>query len=162
MSEFDEEGRKQRSNEKQGANVHVCLSCGFVGDAYQFERHHLAGECFDGKLIFRYCVRCHRDFSRQQWALPKPSLKSPPIQECVAHFCIGIAIVIEPIANTIEEYGQRLTAEARRRKRSNNSLQIEIGQYHGTLTQFLRMMTDALRNWGNKLLGKVPDGSATP
>jgi hypothetical protein len=166
MDEFDEEARRQRGKEKVGANTIVCIGCGFSGDPWQFEFHHIAGKNFDKKLGFSFELRCHRNFTHEQNKLPRPSSKSPTLPEIVAHLCIGIAFAAEPIAETIDNWGRQLISFARRRKLPEDSVPVIVARGLEWLARFLRAIAEPLKRYGLELLRQIdqPDaaeGAAT-
>jgi hypothetical protein len=160
MNEFDEEARRQRGKEKAGTNYSVCLGCGFSGEPWHFEFHHIAGRNFDKKLGFSFELRCHRNFTHEQNKLPKPSSKSPLLQEIVAHLCIGIAIAAEPIAETIDDWGRQLISFARRRKLPEDSVPLIVARGLEWLARFLRAIAEPLKRYGLQLLGQIADTDA--
>lgn len=154
MGEYDEEARKAGRLEKLGTSNPICLGCKYR-EWFGFEFHHIAGRQFDRKFGWRFCTRCHADFSKQQWALPKPTSKSPSLQECAGQLCIGIGMVLRPIADTLDECAHKLALDARRRKLKEGSATVEIGYYLEFLAKFLRRVAEVLTDYGSKLLKEI-------
>ncbi len=103
------ERRRQAHLERLGTNNSRCVVCG-ENDPSCLELHHLRGRKFGDELV-AVCRNCHRKLSDTQKDHPKPLGSEPSFEECLAHFLLGIADLLELLVRKFRELAQQLLAK---------------------------------------------------
>lgn len=100
------EGRKQRRLHDLGTNSPRCVAC-CEDDHRCLERHHIAGRRFDDDTAI-VCRNCHRKLSDPQCDHPAPSCATPPLEEIVGHFLLGLADLFELLIQKFRQFAASL------------------------------------------------------
>lgn len=100
------EKRKQARLQRLGTNNPRCVVCG-EDDHRCHERHHIAGARYDDETAI-VCRNCHRKLSDPQYDHPTPSCTTPPLEEIVAHFLLGLADLFELLVQKFRQFAKSL------------------------------------------------------
>lgn len=100
--ELNRERRRQSALERLGTNTPICLACG-EGDPLVQEKHHIAGQSFDG-MTASICRNCHRKLSDSQKDEPGKIYEQPHPLEIIAHFLWGLAALFALLVDKLEEF----------------------------------------------------------
>ena len=85
-----------------------CACCG-MEDWRCLEAHHIAGRALDPTTII-LCRNCHRVVSDLQKDHPQKIKSSTCLDECLAHFLMGMADMFEVIIKKLREFAMQLLA----------------------------------------------------
>lgn len=100
------EARRQKRLERMGAAKPRCLYCG-ENDDRCLEAHHIGARRYDPDTVI-VCRNCHRKLSDMQRDHPKPVANPPGLEECVAHFLLGLADLFELLIRKFREFADKL------------------------------------------------------
>lgn len=99
---FAAEARKQKRLDRLETANPQCVHCGESDDRC-LEDHHIAGRRFDPATMV-LCRNCHRKLSDMQRDHRKPIGNAPSLEECVAHFLLGLADLFELLIRKFREF----------------------------------------------------------
>lgn len=102
---YDPEARAQARQDRLGPDAR-CVLCG-ESDTRCLERHHVAGQHFANTLVV-VCRNCHRKLSDDQRDHPPPSAADPPLLERFAHWLMGVADLLQDLADAMRAWGKLL------------------------------------------------------
>jgi len=109
------EARRQKAIERVGIDNPKCVICG-EDNPHCLEDHHIAGQAYD-PVTTTTCRNCHRKLSDDQKDQPKQIGTEPDPLERIGRFLLGLADLFKLLIDKLREFGDKLIAEARARRK---------------------------------------------
>jgi hypothetical protein len=103
---FSNDPRRLKACQRLGDEHPECSVCG-EADPLDLELHHVAGRAYDDMTVI-LCHKCHRKVSNPADNLPAEP--NPTLTQQVGHFLIGLAELLQLLAERLLEFGRSLLA----------------------------------------------------
>jgi hypothetical protein len=153
---------EQRRGEAAGTHHFLCLTC-LSSDVITAEGHHI-GTRLDPQIEY-FCANCHRRFTVPQIAHPKPTCDTPGPTERGGHYCLGLSLVLVPMARLVHHLAAELADLVENEKSMPEPakiLTLQLKHYLFTLSPFLDRSAQRLQHHGSALLQNVKNPRSEP